>query len=665
MLLAVRELYFCRDVIRRDPAYFSAPRTILRRLAQVAPRAQKNTWRPPIFQETPDDDVTVSRDGADLGSRSEGNNSSSGLRPNAQKLENSSPRDPEGNSIHMRESNHEHSASNSIGHLLRNIHGEDPLSPEASILFHHQMAELRGILAANDPAKLLQSLWDFSRNTEFIARIPRSTFIELLRNLALHVDFLPLRWQYRILGPKHYRELSPSRKGFYAALNNNRQKIQEILQRRLQSGRKFGIGEYAAILNLARATWDGTSARLAMRQMLQDKLRPNLKGLNDYLEARCWADTLVPEERQSLRVIPLSAKLRQIYSERSTREGNMILGHKIAEGGIRWEVTLFVVKMIDDGLKPDAKTYVHLITAMAREGDITGIKDVLKRVWHVDVDAVLKGENKSIDIPAIRSDSSLYPTEDLLFTLAHSFGINNDLNTAVRLVDFFSKTFAIPISQVIWEELLEWAFVLTRPRNGFTGQDGAATGQLKPKVMQDMWDVIMNTTPKVTPSLHMYDKIIRHHWRECHFSETIKLLRESVTNFEENLSKSGPKDDLQSWVVSEEETLFGVRIGAETSKRVRERTEDILSYYMIHRWFKLILSNLRWNISGGGNARHHRLYHWPRRLVPNLTREFRRYRANSNFQYTIPKMGRVKLVEMAVRSDKHTATVVLAGRKQI
>ena len=182
--------------------------------------------------------------------------------------------------------------------------------------------------------------------------------------------------------------------------------------------------------------------------------------------------------------------------------------------------------MIESGTTPDETAYGNLITALAREGDIQGVKAVLMRVWSIDVGSVCaRGSSNTIPL---KPDSPMYPSSELLFKVGHAFGSNNDVSTALRLVDLFSRRFNIQITSFVWEELLNWTFTLSTRRYKLRKSDGAQLGQLSAVTVEDMWNVLIGEPYKCQPTLAMYDWMIRSQRRRDRLLPTLGYMLEGL-----------------------------------------------------------------------------------------------------------------------------------------
>ncbi|KAI7560298.1 hypothetical protein KC317_g9815, partial [Hortaea werneckii] len=164
-------------------------------------------------------------------------------------------------------------------------------------------------------------------------------------------------------------------------------------------------------------------------------------------------------------------------------------------------------------------------------GDEVGSKKSVGKGAGAKPKKTAKGGNEKASNPDnfIRypSTSPLHPTPSLLTTLAHAYGINNAIPTALKVIDHFSRCYALSIPHATWSELLEWTFVLSVPRTGQKAHhDGTRAGQLPLSAVGDLWETMTGgttTTMKadgegeverkgynVQPDMRMYDYLVKN-----------------------------------------------------------------------------------------------------------------------------------------------------------
>ena len=480
----------------------------------------------------------------------------------------------------------------------------------------------------DDPQTLLVEFWEQSRDPTILAAIPATTFSEILRLLDRRRGFVAFFREYKQWHPKHYWMLLDPDRQFYQSLQDCRTLYHDIWRRRWSSVGHMGAPEYAGFLRLARNTWNGEAALSLMKDMLRRDVRPDAICYNLYFEARCWSDMWNPYERQLRRVIPYNQKIRQKHPTRTSADMT-IKGYRIEEGGLKSEVTRMFMKMIGEGTMADTTAFGHLMTALAREGDLDGVRSILRKIWDVDADATSEDGNERQNEPLIPRDSPVYPNQALLFVIAHVFGSNNDVPTAIRLVDQFSRKFKVRIPYIAWSELLEWAFVLSFRRYNINDMRGVELGRLPLDSVHSLWDVMISKPYCIQPGIEMYDLMIRSMWRRSridfmlqHVTEGVKIAQRhfqqhrNLVHMKDYLEKKGPYG-----ADAKDLAYYKRRIDVAHRRRFQ-------SFVTVHKWFRLLLSKRRWIID-----RSRYLIIWERQGIPNVVKALWRYRAARGVRY--------------------------------
>ena len=481
----------------------------------------------------------------------------------------------------------------------------------------------------DDPQTLLVEFWEQSRDPAVLAAIPATTFSEILRLLDRRRGFVAFFREYKQWHPKHYWMLLDLDRQFHQSLQDCRTLYRDIWQRRSRSVGHMGVREYAGFLRLARNTWDGNAALSLMKDMLRRDVQPDLICYNSYFEARCWSDMWNPYERQLRRVIPYNQNIRK-YQFIRTPADMTIKGYRIEKGGLKTEVTRMFMKMIGEGTMADTTAFCHLITALAREGDLDGVKSILRKIWDVDADAASEADNERQNKTLIPKDSPVYPNQALLFVIAHVFGSNNDVPTAVRLVDQFSRKFKLRIPYIAWSELLEWAFVLSTRRYNINDVRGVELGRLPLASVHRLWDVMTSKPYCIQPGIEMYDLMIRSMWRRLKIDFMLQFVTEGVKiaqrHFQQHRNLVRMKDYLERkgayGADAKDLAYYKRRIDVAHRRRFQ-------SFVTVHKWFRLLLSKRRWF-----NDRNQYLTIWERQGIPNVIKAMWRYRAASGVRYS-------------------------------
>ena len=283
-----------------------------------------------------------------------------------------------------------------------------------------------------------------------------------------------------------------------------------------------------------------------------DAVVPDIESYNALMSAVTFNRHLNAPTRYRYRVIPFHMRARNPAVVREADRGAGFKGYSVSPsassggggggGGVEWEgvkgrILRMLQGLLGQGVKADEETWRVVILAAAREGDLGTVEKVVARVWGVEVGRIgmegkeeedektMKGGKTATDnrktveggkgkgggkvsnpdnnnFTPYPSTSPLHPTPALLTTLAHAYGINNAIPTALKLIDHLSRSYSLCIPHATWSELLEWTFVLSVPRSGQKTQyDGTRTGQLPLSAVGNLWGVMTagkTTTPNRT-----------------------------------------------------------------------------------------------------------------------------------------------------------------------
>ena len=513
---------------------------------------------------------------------------------------------------------------------------------DQSTLVSRKLATLQQFMTVGNPRSLLIFMKRECEDTAFMRAIPGLVFVELLRQLEPEEDFLPLRSDYKELGPQHYGILMAWRSKITQTLHDRRQFYHDIVTKRVESGALLELAEYTQILNLARSTWDGVMASDIMKEMISNGVNPNLSCYNHYFEARCWSDAYHTDECHRLRVVPQYIEMRKKDPRRSVPGSVMVDGHRVDENGLRWEISRMFTKMVNEGIDPDTRAYCNLIIAHSREGDLHAVKSVLLRFWHVDVDALLAGK-PDYSQQDLQRDSPTYPTEDLLYTVAHAFGSNSDIPAAMQIVAHLSSKFEIAISQAVWSELLEWTYVLSHPRRKERLVDGRAKGQLPLRSVESLFKVMLSPPYNGEPTLRMYDYVIRSFWRRPLNHRTLHdcldMMRKGAKFHDQAFGAFAESRDRLVNMLRDSEAVDPISLDTQQSEVAKAWSDRWFSFVLGKKWLDLLLSCPRWLRNEEERERI-----WTRKMLPDAIKEFWRFKSNQPLTY-LTATGRVELDE--------------------
>ncbi|KAI9801180.1 MAG: hypothetical protein M1825_003454 [Sarcosagium campestre] len=460
-------------------------------------------------------------------------------------------------------------------------------------------------LQLEDADKLFQAISAAREDQEVLQSLPDSTYTQIFNLLDPDYMIEPEKKIHRTLTEWHLNKMKIATIG--EKFGHFLEVVHRVAKAKRMSGRALTLPEYTYLLRCARATGDGRMADVLWRDMRRDGVLPDLTCYNHYLASKCWFGMFNEKQVNRARVVPYNQAMRQV------RFGKGWLAVKVGPRGVKDKCITIFERLTEQGLSGNEETFTLMMMAMGREGDMSGAKAILNGVWNIDADGLAEKGEESLEPVAFLSDQSeLRPTERLLYTIAYIFGINNDIPGALRLVDYVSRQYSTPVGHIVWQELLEWTYVLSAYRRGKAHRDGSTEGQLSRHSMRDLWSVMTSEPYCVKPDMPMYDKYMRTLDWLAYWPEFDKRLAEGLKMYSQNASKVGQaRLRLKAFQSADHEAEDGITrhgISLERAEREVQQLEmiDRRDRLFLKRWIKFAVRARRADIS------------WERRALPDL-----------------------------------------------
>lgn len=439
-------------------------------------------------------------------------------------------------------------------------------------------------LCQGDPYELLSSLLETAEYPELIGSLPDTTVLQILRLMDPKPLIDPYKLLHATLSPK-VRSIANSE--LNQLLADYTSVYEHIIQKIFTDRQSLGFQKYEILLSLARTTGNRQLATLTWKNMLLNRHKPDVVCYNYYFEALCWHDAPRPHTR---RVPPRS-------------QGGPF--------GVKSIVQRMFGKMIQDGVMADAKTFGLLMTACSREGDLEGVKKILKKVWYVDVDAIMEASDDSGRHDDFQPDSALHPTSDLLYTIAHIFGSNDNVTVALRIVNHISRRFSLSIDNRTWNELATWVYCLARKPSSYLRASYDIVEQIPKWSIEALCYTIASSTMPTMQVLHLAIKmfVIRDM-----IDGTLRMMIVGLV-----LHRKSRSISLSSRTGDNPRALVKSSVSALQYTGELTRLEQDRDRYWIHQWVGLVLKGSRWYIG------RDRIVAWQREKLPAFVTLFWRY----------------------------------------
>jgi hypothetical protein len=372
------------------------------------------------------------------------------------------------------------------------------------------------------------------RSAGLVGSLPQTTFFEALHRLSPTHFVEPFRdlhhplhsWTILLSGLKQLESHFDDFTANLLTIVGYRAAVQPLQ-----------LAEYTHLLDCARSMGNAPFAVEIWESMERREVAPDTACYNHYMEALVWDHCYTGKEAYNLRITP--------HSYRKRRKGTV--GWQGFTTGnpksVRHAVLKIYNTMLEQGILPDERTYINILIAGARVGHNKGMREILKTVWNIDMSAMRAEEDSSKLPPLTPYDpwSALHPTENLLFAIAHAFGTNNDIPSARRLIQHISSTYNVPITERVWTELLQRAYVLCRA--GMTDNDSekakfaGTVGRVPMDLVQSIFGVLTSAPYNFLPSLQACRYMLNISMHNGNYEESKMVLRGAYRVLQETRKK--------------------------------------------------------------------------------------------------------------------------------
>lgn len=375
------------------------------------------------------------------------------------------------------------------------------------------------------------------RSAGLVGSLPQTTFLEALHRLSPTHFVEPFRDLHH---PLHsWTTLLEGLKRLEVHFDDFTANLLTIVGYRAPV-QPLQLAEYTHLLDCARSMGNAPFAKEIWESMQRREIAPNTACYNHYMEALVWDHCYSGAEAYNLRITPHSYRKRRKGAASSVGWRGFGTGHP---NSVRHAVLEIFQTMLREGHLPDERTYINILIAGARVGHNKGMRLVLKTVWNIDMKAMRAEEDSSKLPPLTPYDpwSALYPTENLLFAIAHAFGTNNDIPSAIRVIQHISTTYNVPITEKVWTELLKRAYILCRAKMTDNDSENAkfagTIGRVPMDLVQSLFGVLTSAPYNFTPSLQACRYMLNISMHNGNLEECKMILRGSYKVLQEARKK--------------------------------------------------------------------------------------------------------------------------------
>lgn len=467
----------------------------------------------------------------------------------------------------------------------------------------------------------------------FVERIPEDTFTEVLRILEPQHNIGEIAEAYSGISEYAATQIGLMRPD--QLMFEYGQMLQEVAFVRRRNGRRLTAAQYITLLRSAEYLGNWQLAKRLWEDLKHDDIQPDVHMYNAYLAAMMrigWNSSSPKHRERVLNFNMLARKARR----RDIPYASYSIG---TPGGVKERSMVVLDAMLKNGITATEETYRSIITAAAREGEMDTVRSVLKTVWNIDIKELMspnRNETEPLRARELPRDSPHYPTPQLLWTLGHAFGMNSNIPTALRVVDFVSREYDIDVPRETWAILFEWTFVLAGPRWGSSGRADRKLGQLPRSSLTTLWNTMTGDPYLVRPTMGMYTHMIKNlSIRGEPKMITAKMERAKPLADESRAARDTAWEDFERCLIRQE-----LDLPIESLAMARRRWEGTaIIHAKNHRWMKRWMRLLLRSLVEWHRRRHERGTELNNtvtlRTIPRLLWNWRSF-ADTHVQYDLP-----------------------------
>ncbi|KAI1201257.1 mitochondrial ATPase expression-domain-containing protein [Nemania serpens] len=285
-----------------------------------------------------------------------------------------------------------------------------------------------------------------------------------------------------------------------------------------------------------------------------------------------------------------------------------------------------------------------LMIALGRSGSLRLIgTNILGKYFGIRTPHPIAEERGNAESGNSSEPARIVPTVRLMRAIVETYGSNAEIGIAVQLVEYLSTTYKIAIPPDVWQDLLEWTYIMSTPPASRAWEIAGLRMKIPSiKAVGMIWDVMTAPPHNHIPTFRNYDLLIRSLITRFYDNPTQALprMREAMALYDEQC---------REYETAVFEYVHHLRDGVAPSATINRfesaRTRKQQMWYDISIWCRMILK--RTSSSKDSPI--------PDPLIPAFVEEFRPFLKNP-IEYSTPT-GHVQLFDPTVE----TFEVIPAG----
>ncbi|TRX94416.1 hypothetical protein FHL15_004571 [Xylaria flabelliformis] len=431
--------------------------------------------------------------------------------------------------------------------------------------------------------------------------------------------------------------------------------------------------EYISLFRCAGASSDISGAGAFWNDLVQGPARvwQNSKLYTEYIKARFLTEPLYTNYQKISRMVTprnLHRSRMVIYEGRKRRLDHLRMRVRLrrAQFGLNKDqahaeelmralrgngpaVSLYRMVVGRHSFRLDEDIMCALMIALGRSGSMRFIgTEILQKYFGIRTPHPYPPQPVGEWARALlnsHSEVRIRPTVRLMRAVVETYGSNSEIGIAVQLVEHLSNRYNIPVPPDVWQDLLEWTYIMSTPPASTAWETAGLHMKIpSPEAVEKFWNAITSPPYNHIPTFKNYDLLIRSLIPRCSDDLTPVLLhmRKAIALYNEQC---------RLYETAVFEYAHHLRDGISSSTVLldfeRARFKKQRMWYDISAWCRMLLKRIPSSKDSPV----------PHPLVPDFIQEFRPFLKNP-VQYETPT-GHVSLFDWGIETFKVSVTDVI------
>ncbi|KAI0191392.1 mitochondrial ATPase expression-domain-containing protein [Xylaria flabelliformis] len=431
--------------------------------------------------------------------------------------------------------------------------------------------------------------------------------------------------------------------------------------------------EYVSLFRCAGASSDISGAGAIWNHLVSGPARAwqNSKLYTEYIKARFLTEPLYTNYQKTTRMVTprnLHRSRMRIYEGRKRRLDHLRMRVRLrrAQFGLNKEelvaeelmralrgngpaVSLFRMVVGTHSFRLDEDIMCTLMIALGRSGSMRFIgTEILERYFGIRTPHPFPPEPPGEWARALlhfRSEARIRPTVRLMRAVVETYGSNSEIGIAVQLVEHLSNKYNIPVPPDVWQDLLEWTYIMSTPPASTAWKTAGLYVKVpSPEAVEKFWDAMTSPPYNHIPTFKNYDLLIRSLIPRCsdYFTPVLVHMRKAIALYDEQC---------RLYEAAVFEYTQHLRDGVSSSTVLlnfeRARFKKQRMWYDISVWCRMLLKRIPSSKDSPV----------PHPLVPDFVQEFRPFLKNP-VEYETPT-GHVSLLDWGIETFRVNKTGII------